>query len=76
MCLTEYDKEACIRTWREDEIDIGRAQGLAEGEQHGACQKAIETARNALNMNLSVEQAAQISGLTQEDVAALKKVNE
>ncbi len=24
MCLTEYDKEACIRTWREDEIDIGR----------------------------------------------------
>ena len=76
MCLTEYDEEACIRTWREDGIDIGREEGRAQGLAEGARDARLETARNALNMNLSVEQAAQISGLTQEEVAALKKVNE
>ena len=35
----------------------------------GARDARLETARNALNMNLTIEQAAQISGLTQEEVA-------
>ena len=53
-----------------------RTYDFENGKEQGARDARLETARNALNMNLSVEQAAQISGLTQEEVAALKKVNE
>lgn len=57
----------------DEEKEIAREEGLAEGEQRGARDARLETARNALNMNLTIEQAAQISGLTQEEVATLKK---
>ena len=64
MCLTEYDEEACSRTWREDGIDIGRAQGLAKG----AHQKAIETARNMLAEGIPLATVLKCTGLTEEDL--------
>lgn len=39
----------------------------------GMEQKAVEAARNALAMNLTAEQAAQITGLPLEQVLALQK---
>ena len=60
MCLTEYDEEACIRTWRED--------GLAEGEQRGAHQKALETARKLLAKQIPLETVLECTGLTEEDL--------
>ncbi len=60
MCLTEYDEEACIRTWRED--------GLAEGEQRGARRKAIETARNFLSEGIPLATVLKCTGLTEEDL--------
>ena len=68
MCLTEYDEEACIRTWREDGIDIGRAQGREEGLAEGARQKAIETARNLLAKQIPLETVLECTGLTEEDL--------
>ena len=57
MCLTEFDEESAIRGWRED----------------GRKEKAVEDARNALAMNLTAEQAAQITGLPLDQVLELQK---
>lgn len=65
MILTEFDMEQFKRDMRKD----GYEEGLAEGAQ----QKAVENARNALAMNLTAEQAAQITGLTLEQVLDLQK---
>ena len=64
MCLTEYDEEACIRTWREDGIDIGRAEG--------ARQKAIETAQKLLAKQIPLETVLECTGLTEEDLKEAK----
>ena len=47
------------------------AKGLAEGEKKGEHKKAIETAKNFLKMGLSVEQVAQGTGLTVEEIKKL-----
>jgi len=63
----EWDREmACMRA-------KGRAEGREEGIEEGSRQKAVEDARNALAMNLSAEQAAQITGLPLEQVLELQK---
>ena len=46
-------------------------EGLSDGIAQGAEQKAIETARNFLSMNLSLEQIAQGTGLSLETVEKL-----
>ena len=61
MCLTEYDEESAIRGWKQDGIKMGRQE------------KAVEDARNALAMNLTAEQAAQITGLPLDQVLELQK---
>ena len=58
MCMTEFDEELAIHTWRED----GRAE------------KAIEAAINLLKMDkLSPEEIAQAQGLPLEKVLELQK---
>ena len=58
--LTEFDQELHDRCTYED--------GVAEGAHN----KALETARNFLSMNLSVEQVARGTGLSLEEVLSLK----
>ena len=48
-------------------------KGLERGRKEGALNKAIESAKNALNMGLSPEQAVQITSLPLEQVLALKE---
>ena len=55
------------------EMAYMRAKGRAQGREEGVRQKAVETARNALAMNLTAEQTAQITGLTLEQVLDLQK---
>ena len=55
-----HDKWLWDQTWRED---TARAEGLAEGRR--------EAARNALRAGLAVEQTAQITGLTCDEVRQL-----
>ena len=52
-----------------DIMTEAKEEGLAEG----ARQKAVENARNALAMNLTAEQAAQITGLPLDQVLELQK---
>ncbi|MBO4509462.1 MAG: hypothetical protein J5747_12610 [Spirochaetaceae bacterium] len=46
-CLTEFDVESAIKTWREDGYEDGY-EGMTAGEQKGKQEKAVETARNLL----------------------------
>ncbi len=57
----------------DEEKEIAREEGYAEGERRGAQQNAIANAKNALNMKLTPEQTAQITSLPLEQVLALKE---
>ncbi|MBR4629580.1 MAG: hypothetical protein IKO57_03935 [Treponema sp.] len=62
--------------WNLHDMDVrkqGIQQGLQQGIQQGILQSAIASARNALALGLSVQQAAQISGLSLEEVQSLQK---
>ena len=61
MLFGEYDYETDIRVQRR------------EAFEDGAEQKAIETANEALKMNLSIEQIAKLTGLSEEKILQLSK---
>ena len=57
-----------------DMMKIGEREGIAIGEKHGRQAKAVETARNMLNLNVgTIEQVAQITGLPMEEVLQLQQ---
>ena len=53
-------------------LERGKSLGLVEGEAHGSRQKALETAKNLLNIGLSRENIANATGLSQAEVEAIK----
>ena len=64
--LYEFDKELY-------EKDI-RQEGFDEGIAQGAHENAVENARNLISMNLgTTEQIAQATGLSLEEVLAIKE---
>ena len=75
MLLAEYDYDTDIAVQRkeafEDGIAIGEERGISLGITQGAYQKAVETARKFLSMGLSVEQVANGTGLSIEDIEKL-----
>ncbi len=54
------------------QFKAGKKEGFEEGKIQGAEQKALEDAKRALNMHLTIEQAAEITGLSIEQVKELK----
>ena len=70
MLFGEYDYETDIRVQRREAFE----DGVAEGIEQAAEQKAIETAKNLLKEGLSVEQIARCTNLTLEKVQELAKV--
>ncbi|MGI5172609.1 Rpn family recombination-promoting nuclease/putative transposase [Treponema sp. OMZ 840] len=48
-----------------------REEGIQQGIEQGTYQKAFETAKNLLAMNLPIENIAQATGLSIEEVKAL-----
>jgi predicted transposase/invertase (TIGR01784 family) len=68
MLLTEYDYDTDIAVQRQEAYEDGMEQGIQQGSQ----QKAIETAKNALNMNLPIEQITTLTGLSIEFIKTLK----
>ena len=50
---------------------LGEERGISIGLSQGAYQKAVETAKNALTMNLSIEQVATLTGLSPEEIEKL-----
>ena len=61
MLLTEYDYDTDIAVQRQ------------EAYEDGAQQKAIETAKNALKMDLPIKQISTLTGLSIEEIQALVK---
>ncbi|KXX67007.1 Rpn family recombination-promoting nuclease/putative transposase [Flammeovirga sp. SJP92] len=49
-------------------LDTAKGEGIEEGIEIGEKRKAIETAKNGLAMNLTVEQVAELTGLTIEEI--------
>ena len=67
--LAEFDAEQ--RGYKEgvsDGISQGIAQGITQGISQGEHLKAIETAKKFLTMGISIEQVAQGTGLSIEEV--------
>ena len=50
----------------------GVAEGLAEGHAEGIKENQIETAKKMLNMGMSIDLIAEISGLSKEEIEALR----
>jgi predicted transposase/invertase (TIGR01784 family) len=87
MLLAEYDYDTDIAVQRREAFDDGLSQGRNEGisigeklgEERGRnegisiglSQAKIETAKNALTMNLSIEQVATLTGLSVEEIEKL-----
>ena len=61
-----WEKEA-----REEGLAEGRSLGLAEGHASGLADGKIAIIKNMLTNGMSVEQAAQFSGLPVEEVSAI-----
>ena len=71
MLLAEYDYDTDIAVQREESLRIGIRQGLAQGFADGSHQAKLETAKNLLDLGLSVENIAQATGLSREEVENL-----
>ena len=54
-----------------DGISQGISQGIAQGISQGEHQKAIETAKKFLAMGISIEQVAQGTGLSIDEIQKL-----
>ena len=63
-----YDARLKTLNDRNSDMTIAREEGLIEG----ALQKAIETAQKMLLKNVSIEDIAEFTGLSVEDVEQLK----
>ena len=55
---------------------IGLNEGIAIGEERGSMQKAYETAKTALQMNLDFEQISILTGLSIEQIEQLEELAE
>ena len=58
-----------------DIMERARQEGISQGISQGTRQKAVDAARNALKMNLSVEQVSQITNLSLEEIRELAQSN-
>ena len=75
MLLAEYDYDTDIAVQRkeafDDGISIGRNEGISIGLSQGAREAKLETAKKFLAMGLSVEQVADGTGLSPEEIEKL-----
>ena len=75
MLIAEYDYDVDIAVQREEEREIALKEGIAQGEAKGfsagSHQKALETAKNLLALNLSIENIARVTGLTEAEIKQL-----
>nr|MCR5613163.1 hypothetical protein [Treponema sp.] len=53
------------------DIAVKQEEAFADGKEAGVKQKAIEDAKNALSLNLTLEQVSKITGLTIEQISKL-----
>ena len=68
MLIAEYDYDTDIAVQREEEREIAFAEGIEQGFSDGSRQKALETAKNLMALGLSIENIAQATGLSKQEV--------
>ena len=72
MLLAEYDYDTDIAVQRreafDDGISIGRKEGISIGLSQGAYQAKLETAKKLINLGLSRDQIASVTGLSVEEI--------
>ena len=68
MLTCEYDYATDVAVQREEAYELGEKRG----EERGAYSKAIETARNLINMGMSNSQISQATGLSGSEILALQ----
>ena len=77
MLIAEYSYETDIKVQRREAYREGLAegieQGIEQGFEQGAEQKAIETAKNMIHKNISLETIAECTDLPLEKVIQLKE---
>ncbi|MBQ2294521.1 MAG: hypothetical protein II258_03990 [Spirochaetales bacterium] len=71
MLLAEYDYDTDIAVQRKEAFNDGFSAGEERGISLGTYQKAVETAKKFLSMGLSVEQVADGTGLSIEEIEKL-----
>ena len=70
MLVNTIERDARNDGWKAG-IAKGLAEGEARGRSEGSRQAKLETAKNLLNFGLSIENIAQATGLTMQDVERL-----
>ena len=53
------------------DLSLAAEKAFENGLSQGEHKKAVETAKNALTMNLSIEQVATLTGLSPEEIEKL-----
>ena len=75
MLIAEYDYDVDIAVQREEEREIalkeGEAKGFSEGISEGSYLAKLETAKNLLELGLSIENIARATGLTEAEIEQL-----
>ena len=69
MLWGEYNYDEDIAAQRQEAFDDGIQQGISQGE----LQAKIETAKNMLNKNISIDVVGECTGLPLETIEQLKK---
>ena len=76
MLIAEYDYDTDIAVQRQESLMIGIQQGMQQGIQqgfsNGAYQAKLETAKNLLQIGLSIENISKATGLSKAELAAIK----
>ena len=57
---------------RREGLAEGRSAGLAEGRAEGSYQAKVETAKNLIEIGLSIENIAKTTGLSREEIEKIK----
>ena len=65
----EYDYATDIEVQREEAFEKGVSKGIQQGEHL----KAVETAKNLLSMNLSIENISKATSLSVDEIKSLAK---
>jgi predicted transposase/invertase (TIGR01784 family) len=66
-----YDVQEVRRKAREEAIVEGRAEGIAKGRAEGKAEGASDIAKELLKRSMPVDEVANITGLTKDEVEAL-----
>ncbi len=71
MLIAEYDYDVDIAVQREEEREIALKEGEAKGFSEGSYLAKLETAKNLLELGLSIENIARATGLTEREIEQL-----